>query len=623
MEMKQFEIAELLYKIGNTLERNKKKLRPLNIEGSVASSQKKRTENSPSTHDVEILIDTFAKFHLDEDSIYAIGFLWFQYFGKGDGAVSPSEIFSVFPLHNNNRFTLIQKLNQLVEKRFIRVAKKHQHNFDGDYLPVKLDIARLDTVVLRLHSNLINHVMNETPLISEERELTPFKNNEEYLASWLKYIEILTRISNEDYGEEERQINLEQLELLKEEIITKEKLSEAVTFPLRKLIQEYSLDNTEQIFLVYLLQDHIDNNQSNIDELLKLLSDDTFERMKNLKYFKPEGRLLRHRLIHIDNEKGFMSQSKNVTLQMAVVLRILENDSSNPQERLRRMIADSDLFTYRTPQKGMSDIILSDQVRNNLTTALKRYHADVYSTLESWGVYAKRSNQGEKHMPKLVMLFYGDPGVGKTLSAEGIAKELGKDLLITDCARVMSAWVGESQKNTSQIFQKYNELVDRLDNPPILLLNECDQLLSKRTEGNGNAADKMYHQMQNILLEGIENFRGILILTTNSCSSLDQAFSRRFDLKIEFKPPTEEERKLLWNLHLGKIPGATEVDIPLLAKEYNFSGGQIVVVIENAATEAASLPIEERMITTELLKAYSILELRGNFQRTGKNRIGF
>ncbi len=107
-------------------------------------------------------------------------------------------------------------------------------------------------------------------------------------------------------------------------------------------------------------------------------------------------------------------------------------------------------------------------------------------------------------------------------------------------------YIGESEKNVRNIFDKYNEIKEQTKTEPILLLNEADQFLSSRSSGTGSSADKMHNQMQNIFLEQIERFDGILIATTNLLENLDKAFSRRFNYKIEFVKPNHEQRVELW-----------------------------------------------------------------------------
>ncbi len=127
-----------------------------------------------------------------------------------------------------------------------------------------------------------------------------------------------------------------------------------------------------------------------------------------------------------------------------------------------------------------------------------------------------------------------------------------------------------------------------MKNPPILLLNEADQLLGKRLEVQ-RSVDAMYNSVQSLLLEGLENFPGILIAATNHIDNIDKAYSRRFHLKLELPFPGVSEREQLWRLHLPEsIPGSIDIDCTSLATNYRLTGGQIDIILKNAVTQAAS-----------------------------------
>lgn len=218
------------------------------------------------------------------------------------------------------------------------------------------------------------------------------------------------------------------------------------------------------------------------------------------------------------------------------------------------------------------------------------------------------------------MLFYGPPGTGKTLTANSIAYFLKRRFITLDCSKVLNAWVGESEQNTRRIFDKYREVSKNLQNPPVLLLNEAEQFLHRRIESI-RSTDHMYNQMQNIFLEQLERFEGILIATTNLVDNLDPAFSRRFHHKIEFRRPGPEERLKLWQVHIPeKVPLSYDIDFLHLSTLYDLSGGEISIVVKNALTRAAIRG--DRLCQDDLIKACED-ELSGNFDDTAKARIGF
>ncbi len=148
-------------------------------------------------------------------------------------------------------------------------------------------------------------------------------------------------------------------------------------------------------------------------------------------------------------------------------------------------------------------------------------------------------------------------------------------------------YVGESEKNVRKIFDTFKELSQKAKTEPVLLLNEADQFLSARSSAPGSSADKMHNQMQNIFLEQIENFEGMLIATTNLLETIDPAFSRRFNYKIEFKKPGYEDRVKLWKMMLPKEAQYEEdFDVRRLAR-YELTGGQINLIVKNTAFKVA------------------------------------
>ena len=169
-------------------------------------------------------------------------------------------------------------------------------------------------------------------------------------------------------------------------------------------------------------------------------------------------------------------------------------------------------------------------------------------------------------------LFYGAPGTGKTETVLQLARKTGRAIMQVDMSEMRDKFVGESEKNVKAIFTRYRRLCSESDLTPILLLNEADALLSVRLTNVEHSVDQMVNTMQNIILQEMENLDGILIATTNLTQNLDAAFDRRFLYKIEFKKPTAEESRHIWQ---AMLPSLDEASARSLATQYDFSGGQI------------------------------------------------
>lgn len=176
----------------------------------------------------------------------------------------------------------------------------------------------------------------------------------------------------------------------------------------------------------------------------------------------------------------------------------------------------------------------------------------------------------------MICLFYGDPGTGKTETVYQMARRTGRKILEADVAKLRNCYVGETEKNMRALFVDYRTACEENKLKPILLFNEADAILGKRMEGAVKAVDRMENSVQNILLQEMETFEGIMIATTNLLGNLDPAFERRFLFKIRFNKPELEPRSQIWK---SQFPSLTDEEATSLAKEFSFSGGQIENVV--------------------------------------------
>lgn len=174
-------------------------------------------------------------------------------------------------------------------------------------------------------------------------------------------------------------------------------------------------------------------------------------------------------------------------------------------------------------------------------------------------------------------LFSGPPGTGKTYSAEVLAGELGVDLLVVDLSRVVSKWIGETEKNLGEVFAAAERA------RAVLLFDEADALFGKRTEVS-DAHDRYANLETAYLLARLERFEGLAILATNLRQNIDQAFCRRLEFVVDFDEPARAEREALWRGHLpATAPLDDDVCLADIAATYPLTGG----LIKNAAVAAA------------------------------------
>ena len=226
------------------------------------------------------------------------------------------------------------------------------------------------------------------------------------------------------------------------------------------------------------------------------------------------------------------------------------------------------------PHATWDDLVLPADRQAQLQEAVARVRAQ--ERLVSWGLATgRRGGRG------LRLLFTGPPGTGKTLAAEVVAAELGRDLLIVDLARLVSKWIGETEKNLAAIF----DAAERGD--AALFFDEADALFGKRTEV-GDARDRYANLETAYLLSRLERFDGIAVLASNLRQNIDSAFGRRIEFIVPFDPPDAGQRLQLWQLHLPEwAPLDAGVPLAELAALYDLPGA----LIRNAAVAAGFLAI--------------------------------
>jgi hypothetical protein len=187
-------------------------------------------------------------------------------------------------------------------------------------------------------------------------------------------------------------------------------------------------------------------------------------------------------------------------------------------------------------------------------------------------------------------LFTGEPGTGKTMAASVISSELGLELVRIDLSSVVSKWVGETEKHLSRIFDEAQSA------NAMLLFDEADSLFGKRTELK-SAQDRYANLEVNYILQRMETFDGISILTSNFENAIDKAFVRRLNFRVRFPEPEVDEREQLWRRLLPPDAGVDgEVDFSTLAERFDMTGGHIRNAIVRAAVIAAR---ENRGIRSE------------------------
>ncbi|WP_436523578.1 ATP-binding protein [Actinoplanes sp. HUAS TT8] len=228
------------------------------------------------------------------------------------------------------------------------------------------------------------------------------------------------------------------------------------------------------------------------------------------------------------------------------------------------------------PAVTFDDLVVPDEAGRQLRDLAARVrHRE--QVLGGW-----RLRPGGGRGRGVTALFAGDSGTGKTMSAEVIAADLGLDLYVVDLSTVVDKYVGQTEKNLERIFTEAAGVNG------VLLFDEADAIFGKRSEVS-DAHDRYANMESAYLLQRMESFDGVAILTTNLRANLDEAFIRRLDVIVDFPVPDQALRRSLWDHCLGTdLPRADDVDLDRCARLYELSGGAIRACAVTAGYLAAA-----------------------------------
>ncbi|MGW1194827.1 ATP-binding protein [Streptomyces sp. NPDC002536] len=248
-------------------------------------------------------------------------------------------------------------------------------------------------------------------------------------------------------------------------------------------------------------------------------------------------------------------------------------DEVRTAARLRSAAELGALARHVTPAVGRQDLVLPGTVRTRLDMLVARVrHRE--AVFRDWGL-----RRGGGRGQGTTALFAGESGTGKTMAAEAVARELGLDLYVVSLPSVVSKYIGETEKNLERIFSA----ADNLD--AVVLFDEADSMFAKRGEVKGSN-DRHANMQSGYLLQRLEAFDGLAVLTTNLRANIDTAFTRRFDEVVHFESPGPDVRALLWRSLLGDA--AEGLSVEPLAEAYDLAGGSIRACVESAAFAAAA-----------------------------------
>jgi ATP-dependent 26S proteasome regulatory subunit len=385
--------------------------------------------------------------------------------------------------------------------------------------------------------------------ILKEQVCPPLKK--EYNDSLLDVLESLNDLINQCMDEELNTIELE------EELDGIIKANNQFKF--MKKMKGLNLPNLDRVVFLYVSWGIISGCRSvDIERLLRSAVRRNAERVKYMQeIYNGQNRLINEGFLEIKEARFLNDVEFSITDKTKLMLE--EDGIVMTMKNSRR---DDLIFPKDIGQKAMfynaSEAAQIDKLKPMLEEAK---YQELVSRLKS------------KNLPVgLNVLLFGAPGTGKTETALQLAKSSGRQIIKIDISKTKSMWFGESEKIVKRIFSDYKEFAASQELAPILLFNEADAILSSRGNIGSSNTRQTENAIQNILLEELENFKGIFIATTNLVKNLDPAFDRRFLFKVEFSKPGIEQRGLIWQ---SKLDFINAKDATALAASFELSGGQI------------------------------------------------
>ncbi len=488
----------------------------------------------------------------------------------GDELVSGQELIYKLQIEPEHSITYLAALDDLQRRQWLYLAK-----MENDVLFENPPLCWLSAQIIpgRTFHEAINGGMSTTA----------FASNDDYLDAVLGYLDRLTKGDRDTSGFFwDNEANGRPFYDGRWQHIEQRLLQTPTSLPAATLREKFRLSYYQYFCLLGLFgvqENIVDYDFNDPQDAIRLFTHKRSERQQMREHLFGENSPLRKRRL-IEADGGEFGQSLRVA-PAGIAALTGHRPRGRGNAALLRHLQRSQIFAAELPRLKKDSVVLPSAVQEAMTAILGGESPRGLRQRRAWC----RSLPSEWGAPTgTTILLYGPPGTGKTLTAQYLASELRRPLLKVDAASVLSMWVGESEKHVRRIFDSYADLQRDLGAAPVLLLNEADQLLGSRM-ASADSVDKMHNNMQNLFLEGLERFSGILVATTNRRELLEAAFSRRFTYKLELPPPDQGLRRRLWERHLPASRLASDFDFTALA-EMNLTGGEIRLVVEKAVRRA-------------------------------------
>lgn len=303
------------------------------------------------------------------------------------------------------------------------------------------------------------------------------------------------------------------------------------------------------------------------------------ERLKALDYFDPNSVLIKEELIVLSGSSEHSSTNSQISLHQEAFNTIVFG-----VEVLPKMSNDFPAELLRT-RRSWDDLILPKITLNEIKSIEDWYNSSRI-LMEDWDMQKKLK-------PGFRVLFYGEPGTGKTLAASLLGKYTKRPVFRVDVSMLVSKYIGETEKHLAKLF-------DKAENKNwILFFDEADAIFGKRTNVR-DAHDKYANQEVSYLLQRIETFSGLIILASNFKNNMDKAFTRRFHSCIKFNNPKYEERLRIWQQNLPAQLQLKDINLEQIAKRYELTGSNIMNIIQDVSLKTIASQEPDYRVSLEV-----------------------
>ena len=450
------------------------------------------------------------------------------------------DIFNFLDLSFLDSLNLKSNIDKLIEKNLIEIEQESGR---------KTKKTSFIKLIFSIQSDVSLSIYENKPIVKKDIELLD-------IYSFLKNIS--------SYIEQRERENIETTELF--EMIKKFENSNEHIEPILKV--KKILDIEDRTLLYEIINNHIIGFSTSMEKTLRQINQNARKRILKMNELVEKTNIM-YELDLITLGESRFANDFSLSLTNKSIELFMQNDASLfiKDKKVKNLILNENISykeLFYEPNVSKEVNFLTDSLINEKFISLQERLANISL---SKGVAS---------------IFYGAPGTGKTETVYQIAKATGRDILLVDISQSKSMWFGESEKRVKEIFNAYRKACNSMEIKPILFFNEADALLNKRQENSQSNVGQTENAIQNILLEEMEKFEGIMIATTNLVGNLDAAYERRFLFKIKFESPTNEVKCKIWQ---NKLSWINPEFAQKLAIDFSFSGGEIDNIVRKVTIQ--------------------------------------